>query len=377
MVDKIVVENLSIDYGGVHALKNVSLSVKEHEILGVIGPANSGKTSFLRALNRLNDPNSPWEEVFPEFTKQISSYTGADLTNTLTCNFSTTTSVARVASQITIMEAMKAYFEFIVIRVGCGIPEITLEGTPEDWQKVLDKAMKLKKYKLNWWLDELDPILKQFVRASKGKVDKGFWQAMFKYHTQKQYGAPNIIDGWIVKFFPYDKDGKRNSLKELVGTDKLPKEIVKVDLMYIQLNNGQEEKTPLELWAGFVGLQQNAATQALRPEIGWMIRKKDVSNTALLNKFKDDNNSDSFGGIMIRVKTVPEELLQLDQIRNLHINFIDSIQIPDKMSKIPIDCFWMTGKITQPEIDRICKLFPHTKLNINGKNYNVTSTNGR
>jgi phosphate transport system ATP-binding protein len=55
MVDKIVIENLSIDYGGVHALKNVSLSVQEHEILGVIGPANSGKTSFLRALNRLND----------------------------------------------------------------------------------------------------------------------------------------------------------------------------------------------------------------------------------------------------------------------------------------------------------------------------------
>jgi phosphate transport system ATP-binding protein len=55
MVDKIVVENLSIDYGGVRVLKDMSLSVKEHEILGVIGPANSGKTSFLRALNRLND----------------------------------------------------------------------------------------------------------------------------------------------------------------------------------------------------------------------------------------------------------------------------------------------------------------------------------
>ena len=55
MVDKIVVENLNIDYGDVRALKDVSFSVKEHEILGVIGPANSGKTSFLRALNRLSD----------------------------------------------------------------------------------------------------------------------------------------------------------------------------------------------------------------------------------------------------------------------------------------------------------------------------------
>ena len=53
--DKIIVKDLSIDYGGVPALKDVNFSVKDKEILGVIGPANSGKTSFLRALNRLND----------------------------------------------------------------------------------------------------------------------------------------------------------------------------------------------------------------------------------------------------------------------------------------------------------------------------------
>ncbi len=53
--EKIVVKDLSIDYGGAPALKDVNFSVKDKEILGVIGPANSGKTSFLRALNRLND----------------------------------------------------------------------------------------------------------------------------------------------------------------------------------------------------------------------------------------------------------------------------------------------------------------------------------
>lgn len=53
--NKIRVEDLSIDYGNVRALKQVSFSVQEHEILGIIGPANSGKTSFLRAMNRLND----------------------------------------------------------------------------------------------------------------------------------------------------------------------------------------------------------------------------------------------------------------------------------------------------------------------------------
>lgn len=53
--DKILVEDLHIHYGKVPALRGVNLSVKANEILGVIGPANSGKTSFLRAINRLND----------------------------------------------------------------------------------------------------------------------------------------------------------------------------------------------------------------------------------------------------------------------------------------------------------------------------------
>jgi len=31
------------------------LQIEEHEILSIIGPANSGKTTFLRMLNRLNE----------------------------------------------------------------------------------------------------------------------------------------------------------------------------------------------------------------------------------------------------------------------------------------------------------------------------------
>jgi phosphate transport system ATP-binding protein len=49
------VENLNIDYNGKVALKDVNLSVKEHEIFGIIGPANSGKTSFLKSINRMDE----------------------------------------------------------------------------------------------------------------------------------------------------------------------------------------------------------------------------------------------------------------------------------------------------------------------------------
>lgn len=50
---KIVIDDLSLYYNECHALNDISMDVIEKEILGVIGPANSGKSSLLRALNRL------------------------------------------------------------------------------------------------------------------------------------------------------------------------------------------------------------------------------------------------------------------------------------------------------------------------------------
>ncbi len=54
-MDKFNIENLNIWFGSVAALKNVSFKITANEILSVIGPSNSGKTTFLRMLNRLNE----------------------------------------------------------------------------------------------------------------------------------------------------------------------------------------------------------------------------------------------------------------------------------------------------------------------------------
>ena len=54
---KLEVRDLSIRYGNTAALSNVSLAIREHEIFGIIGPANAGKTSFLKTLNRMNTFN--------------------------------------------------------------------------------------------------------------------------------------------------------------------------------------------------------------------------------------------------------------------------------------------------------------------------------
>jgi phosphate transport system ATP-binding protein len=52
---KFDIKDLNIWFGHSHALKQVSMEVHANEILSVIGPSNSGKTTFLRTLNRLSD----------------------------------------------------------------------------------------------------------------------------------------------------------------------------------------------------------------------------------------------------------------------------------------------------------------------------------
>lgn len=49
------VANLNVFYGDFQAVKDVSLSVREHEITAFIGPSGCGKTTVLRCFNRMND----------------------------------------------------------------------------------------------------------------------------------------------------------------------------------------------------------------------------------------------------------------------------------------------------------------------------------
>ena len=52
---KIAVHKLNLFYGDNHALKNVSMDIKENAITAFIGPSGCGKSTFLKTLNRMND----------------------------------------------------------------------------------------------------------------------------------------------------------------------------------------------------------------------------------------------------------------------------------------------------------------------------------
>ncbi len=55
MKKKLEVKNLSINYGHKDVIKNLNLDIFTHEVLAIIGPANSGKSTLLKSINRMTD----------------------------------------------------------------------------------------------------------------------------------------------------------------------------------------------------------------------------------------------------------------------------------------------------------------------------------
>ena len=49
----IICENVEKWYGQFQALKGITTSIKEGEVVVIFGPSGSGKSTFIRTLNRL------------------------------------------------------------------------------------------------------------------------------------------------------------------------------------------------------------------------------------------------------------------------------------------------------------------------------------
>ena len=177
--------------------------------------SHNGKMDLAIQTNKnLLKEKAEWPMLISKFASQINKHTKGGIAKTVTSDFSTTGTVERVASQITLMESVKPYFEYIVYSLSCGIPSVKLQGTAADWRRVLEKTKQLEQYGLGKWVGELKPILVEFIQAADGHPNQAFWKSMVKKQRIEQLegggcipGNPTELDGWLLKLFP-DENGK-------------------------------------------------------------------------------------------------------------------------------------------------------------------------
>ena len=177
------------------------------------------------------------------------------------------------------MDTYARFFEYIVICV-CGIPQITVQGTVADWQRMRDRIEVLATFGLEWWVSRVRPILDQFVRAASGDPDRDFWRAIYK--PRRSYGSETAT-GWIVDLFPYLGDPPRcrvNPVFEATREDwalplgaglapgSFPSGLSRVP---VQVDDRSASVGKADLVAGFFGVGQKAETNALYPVIGWAV----------------------------------------------------------------------------------------------------------
>lgn len=253
-------------------------------------------------------PENPWAEAFDSWSAQIRDHVGDAIHDTLACDFGTTGPVERAASNVVMMDVFERYFHYRAVCI-CGIPTVTLEGTTDDWHRLAAKAAALGAFDLDWWLPHLLPICEQFVRASRGDVDRDHWRDICK--VRSRYGG-DVINGWVAKLFPYLRAfiggpcDRRNPIFETGdGFQSLvaPSGLSRVPFTW---RNATGCARAMEAIGGFLGVAQDRDTLALRPKIGWAVRaapKLDV----LLNRLTAEHATVP-GTSVDRHSGLPEDL---------------------------------------------------------------------
>ena len=313
--------------------------------------------------------DADWEKLMADFAAQINENTKGDIAQTITADFTTTGTVERITSQITLMETMKSYFDYVVHYISCGIPNGTLTGTPQDWKKVMEKTKRLEQYGMGKWTKSLIPILTEFVKASEGRPNQSFWRKMVKKGREDKLAGggcdlrkPTELDGWILKFFP-DENGQ--TLDQVPHTHKMPAERVYVDFIYQIINPVDGTilaETPLQLAAGFIGTKVDTLTHALTPKMGWVVRQMEGSDS-IVKRLQKMDKEDSFFGIELRVNKVPKYLSELHHIKKLTLHFTSEVTLPEWFYNLQIDHLTMEGKMSDKIKAAIWNHFPHATIN--------------
>ena len=245
----------------------------------------------------LDIPREPtreqWMQIIKAFAEKMDANTVSDTCKLMECDFSTSTMAERLAAKVTIMDICKNYFDNRMYTM-CGFPQITLDGTKDDWIKLREKVRKLLSTKVSPkfgenWKKSLLPLLDRFIAAYDGEINGLFWNSMIKRGATVGSGSITYYCGWINILFPF-LDGKANQFNVPYSEDRdyvkqgLVAEYRHSDMYEKRERGGDIDDYPIGLasapvtlddvikmkfLAGFVGYKQDEKTGEITPNVAW------------------------------------------------------------------------------------------------------------
>lgn len=322
----------------------------------------------------LYSPKVEWDKILSDFDAQIAKNTKGNIADVMRADFSTTGTTERIASQVMLMSTVKAFFSFVIF-YHCGIPSITIEGTPDDWRKIIKKTEGFRSFDLEWWVDDLTPILQEFVKAAEGNANNDFWRNIVKKDRpkgMKDSGCGGFekdateLDGWFLKFIPFSNSG-RTPQKVIIDSDDMLPNVASAPFIYkvIDKTGKVMSETPMNLIAGLVGIDVDQKNRFMRPRVGWMVCES--NEKSFEERILDITR--------LRVNKIPEELKSIEYLPEIELYFMDEIDIPKWMSTMKIDKLSLhTDKISKISVETLKEIFPDRDIHVEEDKFGVTYT---
>jgi len=243
-----------------------------------------------------------WENLIKSTVQEIQKETKDDVREWIEPKFTTTSENDTIISRIVLMGSLKHYFSYKYY-MGCGIPEVTLKGTLQDWLLLRNKLQRIETYgketnqlPLIWWYQILIPIIDEFINSFRGNINVNFWQSCANYVSASS--GCDYLSGWSLSFCPF-KDGKwnLNTPEEIlsthqygeIGTDEMQvSSIVKVPIKIFYGGDVQD----CNFYAGGIVNRYDFNTNTITPSFDYALIDKTCDVTP--NSFRSSLFNDFF-----------------------------------------------------------------------------------
>ena len=234
--------------------------------------------SFLR-IGTFTDLYKYEEGIIEEYCQKISEHIGSELNDILTPNFSTSTKDTIIAGKVSIMSTFKKYFKYRGDFCSCGIPYIILEGTLEDWKKILQKLEFLSKYHFS--VDDMKKNIEEIINTKKGNINYDFWRnIIMETKTTVEETAnccvkrveKDVIKGWICDFYQ----------REYLERNKLVNEVLMVPVYLRQIETKEMKKAII--YTGIRDLKQDPETFVVEPIVNYCFSLENSFESSYLSE---------------------------------------------------------------------------------------------
>lgn len=208
-----------------------------------------------------------WDFFFEQIHGQIKKNTREGVVDILENNFSVANTFHKLFSTVTIMDSFKKYFEYGRMIMGCGIPNVHLEGTREDWVLLKTKIQSMSTFAmselssdtLNIYINKLSLIVDKCIDTYDGNVDVDFWNNIMTTEIERIGSGGEIqthMEGWITHFLQIYGRTILDDIKNYKMS------------VPVKLENRLTSITKdLTLYGAFTGVTYNDELNAYRPQL--------------------------------------------------------------------------------------------------------------